>query len=94
MLFFSSQIGDMSLADCATMCLSVVMTQLASLGCPKVEYREIVQCTILDAVRKGLKSKTEVRTPKQILTLSYVEHLQFLATVEYQQEKWQISLFC
>ncbi|KAA0720706.1 Small subunit processome component 20 -like protein [Triplophysa tibetana] len=57
--FHSIEIGDMSLADCATMCLSVVMSQLASLGCPKVEYREIVQCTILDAVRKGLKSKTE-----------------------------------
>ncbi|KAI7792184.1 putative small subunit processome component 20-like protein [Triplophysa rosa] len=57
--FHSIEIGDMSLADCATMCLSVVMTQLTTVGCPKAEYREIVQCTILDAVRKGLKSKTE-----------------------------------
>lgn len=59
---FPRQIGDMSLADSATMCLSAVITQLSEVGCPEVEYKEIVQYTILDAIRKGLKSKTEVKT--------------------------------
>lgn len=57
--FHSIQIGDMSLADCATMCLSTIIMQLAAVGCPEADYKEIVQYTILDAVRKGLKNKTE-----------------------------------
>ncbi|XP_016370276.1 small subunit processome component 20 homolog [Sinocyclocheilus rhinocerous] len=57
--FHSLEIGDMSLADSATMCLSAVITQLCEVGCPEAEYKEIVQYTILDAIRKGLKSKTE-----------------------------------
>ncbi|XP_026065231.1 small subunit processome component 20 homolog isoform X1 [Carassius auratus] len=57
--FHSLEIGDMSLADSATMCLSAVITQLSEVGCPEAEYKEIVQYTILDAIRKGLKSKTE-----------------------------------
>lgn len=52
----------MSLADSATLCLSAILTQLAALGCPEQEYKEIVQYTVLDAVRKGLKSKTEVNS--------------------------------
>lgn len=50
----------MSLADNATLCLSAVIAQLAAVGCPEQEYKEIVQYTVLDAVRRGLKSKTEV----------------------------------
>ncbi|XP_073694690.1 small subunit processome component 20 homolog [Garra rufa] len=57
--FHSIEIGDMSLADSATMCLSAIITQLSEIGCPEVEYREIVQSTILVAIQKGLKSKTE-----------------------------------
>lgn len=57
--FHSLEIGDMSLADSATMCLSALLTQLSEVGCPEAEYKEIVQYTILDAIRKGLKSKTE-----------------------------------
>ncbi|XP_056312047.1 small subunit processome component 20 homolog [Danio aesculapii] len=57
--FHSLEIGDMSLADSGTMCLSAVITQLAEVGCPEAHYKEIVQYMILDAVRKGLKSKTE-----------------------------------
>ena len=56
------QIGDMSLADNATLCLSAIVTQLAALGAAEEQYKEIVQYTILDAVRKGLRSKVEVRT--------------------------------
>uniref|UniRef100_W5LP94 UTP20 small subunit processome component n=1 Tax=Astyanax mexicanus TaxID=7994 RepID=W5LP94_ASTMX len=57
--FHSFQIGDMSLADTSTLCLSAVIKQLAAVGCPEQEYREIVHQTVLDAVRRGLKSKTE-----------------------------------
>ncbi|XP_050963565.1 small subunit processome component 20 homolog [Labeo rohita] len=57
--FHSLEIGDMSLADTATMCLSAIITQLSEIGCPEAEYKEIVQYTILDAIRTGLKSRTE-----------------------------------
>ncbi|XP_060759153.1 small subunit processome component 20 homolog [Neoarius graeffei] len=57
--FHSFEIGDMSLADSATLCLSAILVQLAAVGCPEQEYKEIVQYTVLDAVRRGLKSKTE-----------------------------------
>uniref|UniRef100_A0A4W4DWA7 UTP20 small subunit processome component n=1 Tax=Electrophorus electricus TaxID=8005 RepID=A0A4W4DWA7_ELEEL len=57
--FYSFEIGDMSLADSATLCLSAIITQLDAVGCPEQEYKEIVQYTVLDAVRRGLKSKTE-----------------------------------
>uniref|UniRef100_A0A6Q2ZBS3 UTP20 small subunit processome component n=1 Tax=Esox lucius TaxID=8010 RepID=A0A6Q2ZBS3_ESOLU len=56
--FASFEIGDMSLADNATMCLSAVLSRLAAVGRGE-EYKEIVQYTIMDAVRKGLRSKTE-----------------------------------
>lgn len=54
------QIGDMSLADNATLCLSAVVSQLAALGIGEQTYKDVVQHTILDAVLKGLRSKTEV----------------------------------
>lgn len=50
----------MSLADNATLCLSAVITQLAALGIGEQTYKDIVLHTILDAVLKGLRSKTEV----------------------------------
>ncbi len=68
----------MSLADSATMCLSAVITQLSEVGCPEAEFKEIVQYTILDAIRKGLKSKTEV-TSNMLAYIStsllYISHL-------------------
>lgn len=54
------QIGDMSLADNATLCLSAVITQLAVVKDGEQIYKDVVQHTILDAVHKGLRSKTEV----------------------------------
>lgn len=56
------QIGDMSLGDNATLCLSAVITQLAVVGAGEQIYKNVVQHTILDAVIKGLRSKTEVGT--------------------------------
>uniref|UniRef100_A0A668AJM1 UTP20 small subunit processome component n=1 Tax=Myripristis murdjan TaxID=586833 RepID=A0A668AJM1_9TELE len=57
--FHTFEIGDMSLADNATLCLSAVITQLAAVGAGEQLYKDIVQHTILDAVYKGLRSKTE-----------------------------------
>lgn len=54
------QIGDMSLADNATLCLSAVITQLTVVKAGEQLYKDIIQHTILDAVHKGLRSKTEV----------------------------------
>lgn len=56
------QIGDMSLADNATLCLSAVITQLVVVGAGEQIYKDVVLHTILDAVHKGLRSKTEVAT--------------------------------
>lgn len=50
----------MSLADNATLCLSAVITQLAVVKAGEHTYKDIVLHTILDAVLKGLRSKTEV----------------------------------
>ncbi|XP_041637012.1 small subunit processome component 20 homolog [Cheilinus undulatus] len=57
--FHTYEIGDMSLADNATLCLSAVITQLAVVGPGEQIYKDIVQHTILDAVHKGLRSKTD-----------------------------------
>lgn len=50
----------MSLGDNATLCLSAVIAQLAVVGAGEQIYKDIIQHTILDAVIKGLRSKTEV----------------------------------
>ncbi|KAM9327768.1 small subunit processome component 20 homolog [Pholidichthys leucotaenia] len=57
--FHTYEIGDMSLADNATLCLSAVIAQLAAVGPGEQIYRDMVQHTILEAVHKGLRSKTE-----------------------------------
>ncbi|XP_067437955.1 small subunit processome component 20 homolog [Thunnus thynnus] len=57
--FHTYEIGDMSLGDNATLCLSAVITQLVAVGAGEQLYKDIVQHTILDAVHKGLRSKTE-----------------------------------
>lgn len=60
--FLLMQIGDMSLADNATLSLSAVITRLAAVGAGEQIYKDVIQHTILDAVHKGLRSKTEVRS--------------------------------
>lgn len=55
----------MSLADNATLCLSAIINQLVVVGAGEQVYRDVIQHTILEAVHKGLRSKTEVqRTPR------------------------------
>uniref|UniRef100_G3Q5U5 UTP20 small subunit processome component n=1 Tax=Gasterosteus aculeatus aculeatus TaxID=481459 RepID=G3Q5U5_GASAC len=57
--FHTFELGDMSLGDNATTCLSAVITQLAAVGAGGQLYQDIVQNTILDAVHRGLQSKTD-----------------------------------
>lgn len=51
----------MSLGDNATLCVSAVISQVAAVGAGVQIYRDLIQHTILDAVHKGLHSKTEVQ---------------------------------
>lgn len=85
--FYSFEIGDMSLADSAILCLSSVIEQLAVVGCPEKEYRETVQHNILDAIRRGLRSKAEsVRndytTVLACLVKTFPEHAEFRDLVQ------------
>lgn len=57
--FHTYEIGDMSLADNATLCLSAIINQLVVVGAGEQVYRDVIQHTILEAVHKGLRSKTE-----------------------------------
>ncbi|XP_043964664.1 small subunit processome component 20 homolog [Gambusia affinis] len=57
--FHTYEIGDMSLGDNATLCMSAVISQVAAVGAGVQIYRDLIQHTILDAVHKGLHSKTE-----------------------------------
>uniref|UniRef100_A0A3P9PDG0 UTP20 small subunit processome component n=1 Tax=Poecilia reticulata TaxID=8081 RepID=A0A3P9PDG0_POERE len=57
--FHTYEIGDMSLGDNATLCVSAVISQVAAVGAGVQIYRDLIQHTILDAVHKGLHSRTE-----------------------------------
>ncbi|KAG7215928.1 hypothetical protein INR49_031524 [Caranx melampygus] len=63
--FHTYEIGDMSLADNATLCLSAVIVQLAVVGPGEQIYKDVIQHTILDAIHKGLRSKTETFPSKK-----------------------------
>ncbi|XP_041442196.1 small subunit processome component 20 homolog isoform X2 [Xenopus laevis] len=57
--FHTIQIGEMSLSDNASLCLTGIMTQLAAVEHEETEFREIVQRTLLQSVKTGLRSKVE-----------------------------------
>ncbi|KAM6895649.1 small subunit processome component 20 homolog [Xenentodon cancila] len=57
--FHTYELGDMSLSDTATSCLSSVIEQLPVVGAGEQIYKDVIQHTILDAVHRGLRSKTE-----------------------------------
>lgn len=65
-VFTVAQIGDMSLADNATLCLSAVITQVAEVNAGEQIYRDVIQHTVLDAVLKGLRSKNDVRNMENL----------------------------
>ncbi|XP_060101236.1 small subunit processome component 20 homolog [Heteronotia binoei] len=57
--FYTIQLGEMSLSDSAILCLNGIVNLLAEMDHKEEEFKEIIQCTLLEALRKGLKSKTE-----------------------------------
>ncbi|KAK2102440.1 U3 snoRNP protein [Saguinus oedipus] len=52
-------LGDMSLSDNASMCLMSIIKKLAALNVTDKDYREIIHRSLLERLRKGLKSQTE-----------------------------------
>ncbi|XP_044311647.1 small subunit processome component 20 homolog isoform X1 [Varanus komodoensis] len=57
--FYTIQLGQMSLSDSAVLCLNAIISLFAEIDHTEDEYKEIIQHTLLEALRKGLKSKTE-----------------------------------
>ncbi|NWI16571.1 UTP20 protein, partial [Crypturellus soui] len=57
--FYTIQLGDMALSDNAGLCLTTFIRRLAQIGPPEDAYRELIQHTLLESLRRGLKSKTE-----------------------------------
>ncbi|XP_031318808.2 small subunit processome component 20 homolog [Camelus dromedarius] len=57
--FYNMELGDMSLSDNASMCLMTVIKKLAALDVTEKEYREVIHRSLLEKLRKGLKSQTE-----------------------------------
>ncbi|XP_006141449.2 small subunit processome component 20 homolog isoform X2 [Tupaia chinensis] len=57
--FYNLELGDMSLSDNASMCLMTIIKKLAALNVTEKEYKEIIHRSLLEKLRKGLKSQTE-----------------------------------
>uniref|UniRef100_A0A673V841 UTP20 small subunit processome component n=1 Tax=Suricata suricatta TaxID=37032 RepID=A0A673V841_SURSU len=57
--FYNLELGDMSLSDNASICLMSIIKKLAALNVTEKEYREIIHRSLLEKLRKGLKSQTE-----------------------------------
>ncbi|XP_040840145.1 small subunit processome component 20 homolog isoform X1 [Ochotona curzoniae] len=57
--FYNMELGDMSLSDNASMCLMSIIKKLAALNVAEKEYKELIHRSLLEKLRKGLKSQTE-----------------------------------
>uniref|UniRef100_A0A8C0AVP8 UTP20 small subunit processome component n=1 Tax=Buteo japonicus TaxID=224669 RepID=A0A8C0AVP8_9AVES len=57
--FYTIQLGDMALSDNASLCLTSFIRRLAEIDHTEDDYKELIQHTLLESVRRGLKSKTE-----------------------------------
>uniref|UniRef100_A0A803XPU0 UTP20 small subunit processome component n=1 Tax=Meleagris gallopavo TaxID=9103 RepID=A0A803XPU0_MELGA len=57
--FYTIQVGDMALSDNASLCLTSFIHRLAEIGHTEDDYKELIQHTLLESLRRGLKSKTE-----------------------------------
>lgn len=66
----SAQLGDMALSDNASLCLTSFIHRLAEIDHTSDDYKELIQHTLLESVRRGLKSKTEVR---QYYLITYLQ---------------------
>ncbi|NXC50218.1 UTP20 protein, partial [Penelope pileata] len=57
--FYTIQLGDMALSDNASLCLTGFIRRLAEIDHTEDDYKELIQHTLLESLRRGLKSKTE-----------------------------------
>ncbi|NXL92133.1 UTP20 protein, partial [Alectura lathami] len=57
--FYTIQLGDMALSDNASLCLTSLIHRLAEMDHAEEGYKELIQHTLLESLRRGLKSKTE-----------------------------------
>ncbi|XP_043821455.1 small subunit processome component 20 homolog [Dromiciops gliroides] len=57
--FYTLQLKDMALSDSASLCLMGIIHRLAAPDVSEAQYREVIQRTLLENLRKGLKSPTE-----------------------------------
>ncbi|XP_044533441.1 small subunit processome component 20 homolog [Gracilinanus agilis] len=57
--FYTLQLKDMALSDSASQCLMSIIHRLAAPDVTEPQYREVIQRTLLENLRRGLKSPTE-----------------------------------
>ncbi|XP_043565729.1 small subunit processome component 20 homolog isoform X2 [Chiloscyllium plagiosum] len=57
--FHSIRLGEMTLSDSATLCLTEIIRRVASVDCSEDEYKEVINRTLLETLRNCLKSKIE-----------------------------------
>ncbi|XP_074127468.1 small subunit processome component 20 homolog [Sminthopsis crassicaudata] len=57
--FYTLQLKDMALSDSASLCLMSIIHRLAAADVTEAQYREVIQRTLLETLRKGLKNPAE-----------------------------------
>ncbi|XP_051857734.1 small subunit processome component 20 homolog isoform X2 [Antechinus flavipes] len=57
--FYTLQLKDMALSDSASLCLTTIIHRLAAADVTEAQYREVIQRTLLETLRKGLKNPAE-----------------------------------
>ncbi|KAM8982078.1 small subunit processome component 20 homolog [Sarcophilus harrisii] len=57
--FYTLQLKDMALSDSASLCLTSIIHRLAAADVTEAQYREVIQRTLLETLRKGLKNPAE-----------------------------------
>ncbi|XP_043943711.1 small subunit processome component 20 homolog [Protopterus annectens] len=85
--FYSIQLGEVTLSDSSIVCLTTTISQLSVIDHTEEEFRELMQRTLLNALRKGLKSKTEsvqqdYTTLLSFLIRTFPEHVEFQDLVQ------------
>ncbi|XP_033619392.1 small subunit processome component 20 homolog [Fukomys damarensis] len=90
--FYNMELGDMSLSDSASVCLTSVVRKLAALAISEKDYREVVHLCLLERLRRGLRSPTEsiqqdYTTILSCLILAFPERPEFRELV--QLTHWQ-----
>uniref|UniRef100_A0A8C5PLM5 UTP20 small subunit processome component n=1 Tax=Leptobrachium leishanense TaxID=445787 RepID=A0A8C5PLM5_9ANUR len=85
---YTIQLGEMSLGDNAILFLQSVMRQIAATEQAAKEYREVIQCTLLESLKRQLKSKVECiqqdyTTLLSSLIRTFPKHPEFADLVQF-----------